>query len=174
MCSVPGRYRGTIKVSSCFIRGTDGTGYKTLADNLQEFDKINSLPARLKLSGLDDGVGIEVNLHHHKTKWHDPCELQFSKMRRAQMRKSAGEDCQASSNKLTSQSTVTVADCAGRPSRTRDLSLGRRVRYQFTTEVTSLARPVDALPAQRHSATFSPAKSVFVLEHQAQSAPSGF
>ena len=34
---------------------------------------------------------------------------------------------------------VTVADCAGRPSRTRDLSLGRRVRYQFTKEVTSLA-----------------------------------
>ena len=48
---------------------------------------------------------------------------------------------------------VTVADCAGRPSRTRDLSLGRRVRYQFTKEVTSLARPVHTVPAQRHSAT---------------------
>ena len=69
---------------------------------------------------------------------------------------------------------VTVADCAGRSSRTRDLSLGRRVCYQFTKEVTSLARPVHALPAQHHSATFSPAKSVFVLEHQAQPAPSGF
>ena len=69
---------------------------------------------------------------------------------------------------------VTVADCAGRPSRTRDLSLGRWVRYQFTKEVTSLARPVHTMSAQRHSATFSPAKSVFVLEHRAQSAPSGF
>ena len=49
---------------------------------------------------------------------------------------------------------VTVADCAGRQSRTRDLSLGRRVRYQFAKEVTSLARPVPTLPAQRHSATF--------------------
>ena len=49
---------------------------------------------------------------------------------------------------------VTVADCAGRPSRTRDLLLGRRVRYQFAKEVTSLARPVHTLPAQRHSATY--------------------
>ena len=48
---------------------------------------------------------------------------------------------------------VTVADCAGRPSRTRDLSLGRRVRYQFAKEVTSLARPVHTLTAQRHSDT---------------------
>ena len=69
---------------------------------------------------------------------------------------------------------VTVADWAVRPIRSRDLSLGRRAGYQFTKEVTSLARPVHTLPAQRHSATFSPAKSVFVLEHQAQSAPSGF
>ena len=29
---------------------------------------------------------------------------------------------------------VTVTDCVGRPIRTRDLSLGRRVRYQFTKE----------------------------------------
>ena len=32
-------------------------------------------------------------------------------------------------------SIVTVADCAGRPSRARDLSLGRHVRYQFAKEV---------------------------------------
>ena len=67
-----------------------------------------------------------------------------------------------------------MADCAGRPSRTQDVSLDRRVCYQFTKEVTSLARPVHTLPAQHHSATFSPAKSVFVLEHWTQSAPSGF
>ena len=48
---------------------------------------------------------------------------------------------------------VKVADCAGRPSRTRDLSLGRRVCYQFTKEITSLARPVHTLPVQCHSAT---------------------
>ena len=50
---------------------------------------------------------------------------------------------------------VTAADCTGRPSRTWNLSLGRRVRYQFTKEVTSLARPVRTLPAQLHSATFT-------------------
>ena len=48
---------------------------------------------------------------------------------------------------------VIVADCTSRPSRTRDLLLGRRVRYQFAKDVTSLARPVHTLPAQRHSAT---------------------
>ena len=68
----------------------------------------------------------------------------------------------------TANPIVTVADCAGRPSRTRHLSFGRReyVNYQFAKEITSLARPVHTLPAQRHSATFFPAKSVFVLEHQ--------
>ena len=75
---------------------------------------------------------------------------------------------------MLSGAIVTVADCAGRLSRTQDLLLGRRVRYQFTKEVTSLARPVHTLPAQRQSATFFPAKSVFVLEHRAQSALSGF
>ena len=48
---------------------------------------------------------------------------------------------------------VTVADCTSRPSRSRDLSLGRCTHCHFTKEVTSLARPVHTLPAQHHSAT---------------------
>ena len=40
-----------------------GAGHKTLADKLQAFDKINSLLARLKLSRLDDGAGIEATLY---------------------------------------------------------------------------------------------------------------
>ena len=38
----------------------------------------------------------------------------------------------------TSGGTVTVADCAGRSSRTPDLSLARHVRYHFTKEVLNL------------------------------------
>ena len=48
--------------------------------------------------------------------------------------------------------SVTVADCAGTPIRSRNLSLSSRVRCQFTKEVTSLTKPVHTLPAQRYPA----------------------
>ena len=57
---------------------------------------------------------------------------------------------------------VTVPDYAGRPSRTLELSPASSIRYRFTKEVTSLARPVHTLPAQHHLATFCPAGRIGV------------
>lgn len=36
-----------------------GSSYKTIAENLKEFEKLDSLPINIPLSSLDDGRGKE-------------------------------------------------------------------------------------------------------------------
>ena len=82
----------TVELLKCpanSARGTEGAGYKTLAENLEAFDRISCLPGTLKLSRLDEGQGIEATFRLHKAKWHDSCRLQFNKtkLHRAEKRK---------------------------------------------------------------------------------------
>jgi len=58
---------------------TLGAGYNTLADILQRFDSISSLPKSLSLSRLNEGTGIEATLINHEAKWHDSCRLKYNK-----------------------------------------------------------------------------------------------
>jgi len=60
-------------------RGTKGAGYKNLPDNIEAFDKINSLFGSFKMSRLDEGQHIEATVRRHKAKWHDSCRIQFNK-----------------------------------------------------------------------------------------------
>ena len=50
-----------------------GSGYKSLADNLQQFREIGELPIHSSLSSLDEENGIEVTLKRHEAKWHKSC-----------------------------------------------------------------------------------------------------
>ena len=82
----------TVELLKCpanSARGTEGAGYKTLAENLEAFDRISCLPGTLKLSRLDEGQGIEATFRLHKAKWHDSCRLQFNKtkLQRAEKKK---------------------------------------------------------------------------------------
>ncbi len=86
----------TVEMLKCpanSARGAEGAGYKTLAKNLEAFDKIGSLPLTLKLSRLDEGQGIEATFRFRKAKWHDSCRLQFNKtkLQRAEKRKMSQE-----------------------------------------------------------------------------------
>lgn len=45
-----------------------GSGYKSLADNLQQFREIGELPIQASLSSLDEGNGIEETLKRHEAK----------------------------------------------------------------------------------------------------------
>ena len=47
-----------------------GSGYNSLADNLQQFREIGELPIQTSLSSLDEGNGIEEKLKRHEAKWH--------------------------------------------------------------------------------------------------------
>ena len=66
-----------------------GPGYKSLADDLQQFREIGELPIQGSLSSLDEGNGIEVTLKRHEAKWHKSCFKKCStlKLQRAQKRK---------------------------------------------------------------------------------------
>ena len=46
------------------------SGYKSLADNLQQFREIGELQFQASLSSLDEGNGIEETLKLHEAKWH--------------------------------------------------------------------------------------------------------
>ncbi|KAF3847137.1 hypothetical protein F7725_020165, partial [Dissostichus mawsoni] len=62
-----------LKCPSNSARGTDGAGYRTLAEHLVAFDKIVCLPNTLKLSQLDEGQGIEAAFLLHNATTHADC-----------------------------------------------------------------------------------------------------
>ena len=70
-------------------RITKGAGYKTVAENLQAFEKIGCLPKTINL--LNEGEGTEASFQQHKAKWHDSCRLKFNKtkLQRAEKEKSS-------------------------------------------------------------------------------------
>ena len=70
-----------------------GAGYKTLADSLLAFDRIDRLPKTINLSSLDEGEGIESSFRCHNASWHDTCRLQYNKtkLQRAEKRKPSRE-----------------------------------------------------------------------------------
>ncbi|XP_046864330.1 uncharacterized protein LOC124458339 [Xenia sp. Carnegie-2017] len=70
-----------------------GSSYKTIAENLKEFEKLDSLPINIPLSSLDDGRGIENTLRNHRASWHKSCynKCNTLKLQRAQKRKSEEE-----------------------------------------------------------------------------------
>ena len=75
---------------------TKGAGYKTVAENLQAFEKIGCLPKTINL--LNEGEGTEASFQQHKAKWHDSCRLKFNKtkLQRAEKRKEAPDDSSSS------------------------------------------------------------------------------
>ena len=50
-----------------------GSGYKSFADNLQQFREIGELPIQASFSSLDEGNGTEETLKRHEAKWHKSC-----------------------------------------------------------------------------------------------------
>ena len=66
-------------------------GYESLAINLLEFKKIESMPMCINLARLDEGRGIAETLLRHKAVYHKSCYLKFAndKLKRAQKRTSA-------------------------------------------------------------------------------------
>ena len=66
-------------------------GYESLAINLLEFKKIESMPMCIDLARLDEGRGFQETLRSHKAVYHKSFYLKFAndKLKRAQKRTSA-------------------------------------------------------------------------------------
>ena len=87
-------------------RSIKGVCYKTLADNLFGFSKIDSLPKTIDVNRLDDGDGVEATFQRNRAKWHDSCRLEFNSTQlvRAEKRKTPCKDIQDVPKKFTRQS----------------------------------------------------------------------
>ena len=88
-------------------------GYKTLAENLFEFNQLGLLPRTINIETLDEGHGVEAAFIAHNACWHRSCRLTYNntKLERARKRSKdispddAGEGSSNVSNHTRSGST---------------------------------------------------------------------
>ena len=59
-------------------RPTSGSGYKSLAEHLIQFQSLGHVPMDIDINRLDDGDGIEATLMRYQACWHKTCRLNFN------------------------------------------------------------------------------------------------
>lgn len=76
-------------------------GYKTIAQNIIQFNELDCMPIQIVISHLDHGNGIEATFMKQNAKWHKSCYLKFgtSKLDRAKERKRKSVESNATSSK---------------------------------------------------------------------------
>src|ERR1700733_15331636 len=81
------------KSPASFTRSIDGAGYRTLADSLLAFEKINCLPPSI-VSCLMKGQNLAETLKTNYARLHESCRLQYNrnKLERAKKRQAQSEE----------------------------------------------------------------------------------
>ena len=84
-----------------------GASYSSFARNLEEFQKIGSVPGNLNLEDLNDGQGIEHTLTERKAMWHKTCRNAFgnANLERAKKRKYESEKEEQNDSLLVTENT---------------------------------------------------------------------
>lgn len=87
-------------------RSDVGAGYKTLAENILQFNELGCMPIQMSLARLDEGDGIETTFVRCKARWHKSCYLLFNstKLNRAKKRHAPTPEASVNS-KYTRSST---------------------------------------------------------------------
>ena len=90
------------------IKQVQGSGYKTLAQNILAFHELGKIPLNINISRLDDGSGIQGTLKSHKASYHKSCYSKLSnlKLQRAWKRKTEEVSEEISSVKTRSVQSV--------------------------------------------------------------------
>ncbi|CAG2195184.1 unnamed protein product [Mytilus edulis] len=105
----------TLQCPASARQNDTSAGYKTLSENLEQFNEINSLPSWLDLNKLNDGSGIQNTLIKSNAKWHKKCRLKFNttELKRAQKRQHRyiSDDGQASLLQEARKSTRLSLPC---------------------------------------------------------------
>lgn len=85
-----------------------GASYSSFARNLEEFQKIGSVPANVNVEELNEGQGIEHTLKERKASWHKTCRNAFSneKLERAKKRKHESEKLEENNDLLATGSSA--------------------------------------------------------------------
>ena len=96
---------GELRCPADAKRSIKGVCYKTLADNIFGFSKIDYLPQTIDVTRLDDGDGMQATFQSNSTKWHDSCRLEFNSTQlvRAEKRKTPCKDIPDVPKKFTRQ-----------------------------------------------------------------------
>ena len=55
-----------------------GSGYKSLAEHLIQFQSLGHMPMNIYIERLDDGDSIEATMTRHQACWHKNCRLKFN------------------------------------------------------------------------------------------------
>ena len=86
-----------------------GVGYKSLADDICEFEKLGKIPMKLDISRLNDGSGIESTLRKNKASWHKSCRANFNKTKLSRLEKQPEPKLEAlASSKITRHKSTDV------------------------------------------------------------------
>lgn len=88
-----------------------GASYSSFARNLEEFQKIGSVPANVNVEELNEGQGIEHTLKERKASWHKTCRNAFSneKLERAKKRKHESEKLEENNDLLATGSSASLS-----------------------------------------------------------------
>ena len=88
-------------------RSDVGAGYKTLAENIQQFNELGCTPIQISLSRLNEGDGMENTFLRSKARWHKSCHLLFNstKLNRAKKRQAPTPDSSVSCKYTRSSSS---------------------------------------------------------------------
>ena len=89
-------------------RSDVGAGYRTLAENIQQFSELGCMTVQISLSRLDEGDGIESTFLRCKARWHKSCYLLFNstKLNRAKKRHAPTPN-ESANSKYTRSSALT-------------------------------------------------------------------
>ena len=97
----------TLQCPALSKRKDNGAGYRTLIEDLCEFEKLGQLPLQFSLERLGDGAGAVETLCTNTACWHKSCRDQYNKtkLQRAKKRKCSevGEDNNAKNWKKTTR-----------------------------------------------------------------------
>lgn len=55
-----------------------GNGYKSLANNIIQFQELGHIPMGINTDRIDDGNGIETTMLTNNAVWHKKCHLKFN------------------------------------------------------------------------------------------------
>ena len=82
-------------------------GYRTIAETVLQFHKLNLMPIQIDITQLDQGNGIASTFKEQNAKWHKSCYLKFSKSKldRAKERKRKCTEEATTSKRIFTRST---------------------------------------------------------------------
>ena len=83
-------------------------GYKTIAENILQFNELHCMPVQIDVTRLDHGNGVESTFKEQNAKWHKSCYLKFgkSKLERAKERKRKSNEEATTSKQIFTRSST--------------------------------------------------------------------